>query len=79
MFTVYVLKSDRDGHRYVGFTSNLKRRLSEHNLGRVKSTKNRKPFQLIYKDEFESKAEAMSRENFFKSGKGREFLNSNSA
>ena len=54
----------------------FERRLIEHNSGRVKSTKNRKPFKLVFSEEFETKAEAMIREKFFKSGKGREFLNS---
>jgi len=76
MFTVYVLKSRKDGKRYIGFTSDLERRLSEHNSGMVKSTRNRKPFDLIYTETFTKKSEAMKREKFFKSGKGREFLNS---
>jgi putative endonuclease len=74
MFIVYVLFSLKDKKRYIGFTSNLERRLTEHNSGKVKSTKNRKPFELVYSEEFTSKTDAMNREKFFKSGKGREFL-----
>ncbi|HEY4755449.1 MAG TPA: GIY-YIG nuclease family protein [Ignavibacteriaceae bacterium] len=76
MYFVYILKSLKDHKRYIGFTSDLERRILEHNSGLVKSTRNRKPFELIYTEEFEIKEQAMDREKFFKSGKGREFLKS---
>ncbi len=76
MYFVYILKSLKDHKRYIGFTSDLERRILEHNSGLVKSTRNRKPFELIYTEEFEIKEQAMAREKFFKSGKGREFLKS---
>ena len=71
---VYVLKSLRDSKRYIGYTENLDRRIREHNTGMVKSTRHRKPLEIIYTEEFRSKAEAQQREKFFKSGKGREYL-----
>ncbi len=74
MYFVYVLKSLEDNKRYIGMSSNIERRLKEHNNGLVKSTKNRKPLKLIYFEEFPSKTEALKRENFFKSGSGRRFL-----
>lgn len=76
MFYVYVLRSKRDSKRYIGFTDDLARRFSEHNRGMVKSTRNRRPLELIYHEEFEEKAEAMHREEFFKTGQGRIYLNS---
>ncbi len=57
-------------------TSDIDRRILEHNDGLVKSTKNRRPLELIYSEKFEAKSEAMKREKFFKSGRGREFLKS---
>jgi len=75
MYYVYILLSERDQKRYMGFTQDLERRIVEHNSGLVKSTKNRIPLKLIYFERFENKVEAMNREKFFKSGKGREFLN----
>jgi len=75
MYYVYILLSERDQKRYIGFTQDLERRIVEHNSGLVKSTKNRIPLKLIYFERFENKVEAMKREKFFKSGKGREFLN----
>jgi len=75
MFFVYVLLSQKDFKRYIGFTKNLERRVFEHNQGLVKSTRNRRPLKLIYFEEYSDKQKAMQREKFFKSGKGREFLN----
>ena len=74
MFTVYVLLSEKDNKQYIGFTDNIQRRLSEHHSGLVDSTKHRRPMNLIYSEEFESKKEAMEREKFFKSHKGRDYL-----
>ena len=73
-YIVYVLKSKKDNKRYIGFTDNLERRISEHNSGLVKSTQSRRPLTLAYFEEFETKSEAMNREKFFKTGFGRSFL-----
>ncbi|MGK9367610.1 GIY-YIG nuclease family protein [Melioribacter sp. Ez-97] len=76
MFYVYVLRSLKDNKRYIGLTANITRRFREHQEGLVKSTRNRRPFELIYFESFENKSDALKREKFFKTGKGREFLNS---
>ena len=76
MFYVYVLKSQRDFKRYIGYTETLHKRFDDHNSGLCKSTKSRKPFELIYSEKFRTRSEAMKREKFLKSGKGREYLNS---
>lgn len=76
MFFVYILKSLKDGKRYIGYTNNLKRRLTEHNSGLCKSTSKRFPFELVHSEEYEEKSEAMKRERFFKSGRGREYMKS---
>ena len=75
MFTVYILISLKDQKRYIGLTENLERRIHEHNSGLVKSTKNGRPLKLIHTENFEDKKEAQSKERFYKTGKGREFLN----
>ena len=59
---MYVLKSNKDNKLYIGYTSDLKKRLKEHNLGLVRSTKSRKPFTLIYYEAYQSKNEAKHRE-----------------
>ena len=54
-YFVYIFTSLKDSKRYIGMTSDLNRRLNEHNSGKVKSTKNRRPLELIYTEEFTSK------------------------
>ncbi|MEI8068010.1 MAG: GIY-YIG nuclease family protein [Candidatus Shapirobacteria bacterium] len=68
MFYVYILKSIKDGNIYTGYTSNLKRRIIEHNLGKVISTKNRHPLNLIYYEGYLNKEDAKNREKYLKSG-----------
>ncbi|MDP3052398.1 MAG: GIY-YIG nuclease family protein [bacterium] len=55
----------------------IERRLKEHNFGESKYTKLTKPFVLIYKEEYQTRKEAVQRELFFKSGKGREWIKNN--
>lgn len=74
MYTVYAIKSINKNYTYVGFTSNLPKRLFYHNNGYEKSTKPYAPFKLIYKEEVESRIKAREREVFLKSGTGRLFL-----
>ena len=74
MHYVYVLRSLKDSKKYIGYTENLDRRLHEHESGMVKSTRYRRPIELIYKESFKDKTDALKKEKFFKSGKGREFL-----
>ncbi len=74
MFFVYLLRSQRTGRLYVGFTSDVAHRLGQHNQDVTKSTKGQGPWELVYQERFETRAEAMRRERFFKSGQGREAL-----
>ena len=74
MYTVYAIKSEVDGRIYVGFTSNLERRIKEHNSGKTKSTKGFRPWNLIYFEKVEGRKEARLREKYYKSGIGKEFL-----
>lgn len=74
MFYVYVLKSLKNERLYTGSTNNLERRLHEHNIGQTKYTKKAGPFELIYKEAYNTSLEAKKRERFLKTGKGRELL-----
>ena len=75
MFSIYVLKSLRNGKRYVGYTSkDPEVRLKEHNTGSNVFTSHNRPFIVVHFEKFESKTETIKREKFLKSGKGREFL-----
>ncbi len=49
MFYVYILQSEKDKKFYVGYSEDLEMRLRLHNNGRIKSTKNRRPFKSIMK------------------------------
>lgn len=62
VFYLYILKSRKDEKLYVGYTSDLRRRLGEHNSGKVKSTKSRAPFDLKYYEAFSNESEAKNRE-----------------
>ncbi|MFH1597499.1 MAG: GIY-YIG nuclease family protein [Patescibacteria group bacterium] len=63
---VYILKSQKDRNLYVGATSDVRKRFDEHNRGRVKSTRNRRPLVLVYKEEYRTLSEARKREWYLK-------------
>lgn len=75
-FYTYVLRSLKDGNLYIGWSDDLKRRLSSHNKGRVDATKGRLPFDLVYYEACLSKKKAVRREKSLKTGFGRKFLKS---
>ena len=58
MYYLYILKSKKDNQLYVGSTTDLRRRLSEHNSGMVASTKSRAPFELRYYEAFHTENDA---------------------
>ncbi|MDF1497275.1 MAG: GIY-YIG nuclease family protein [Patescibacteria group bacterium] len=74
MYYVYVLISLKDRKLYVGFTSDINRRLSEHLDGKSKSTKDRRPLKLIYYESYLEEYEAKRREIYLKGGNGRSQL-----
>jgi putative endonuclease len=76
MYYTYVLKSKKDNYLYIGYTDNLKRRYLEHKEGQVKSTKDRRPVELVYYEACINKMKAIKREKYFKTGFGRRFLKS---
>jgi len=62
MFYTYVLQSEKDGKFYVGFTQDLKQRFEQHQKGQVDSTKDRRPFKLIYYEACIDRNDATKRE-----------------
>ncbi|GMR18927.1 MAG: GIY-YIG nuclease family protein [Patescibacteria group bacterium] len=74
VYYVYVLQSDSDANLYIGSTSNLKKRLADHQVGRVEATKYRRPLRLVYYEASLSKDKTYNREKYFKTGFGRRFL-----
>ncbi len=74
MYYTYILFSQKDKRTYVGFTKNMKRRLQQHNSGKVKATKYRAPLVVFKLEEFETIKEAKARELWWKSSTGRKEL-----
>jgi putative endonuclease len=74
MFYVYVLRSAADDGFYIGYSTDLRRRLSEHKQGASFATKHRGPWKLIYYEAYIERADAEGRERYLKSGSGRRFL-----
>jgi predicted GIY-YIG superfamily endonuclease len=64
-----------DSNLYVGSTNDINRRLTEHNSGKVDSTKNRTPFNLEAYFAVKGHSKAIELEKYFKTGSGRAFLN----
>ena len=74
MFTTYVLQSRRTHRFYTGSTSDLANRLDQHSTDASFSTKHRGPWILVHREDFVTLAEAVRRERYFKTGKGRDEL-----
>ena len=66
MYYLYILKSKYDQAGYIGSTTDLRRRLLEHQRGLVQSTKNRRPLDLVYYEAYKSLADARRREQMLK-------------
>ncbi len=72
-YYVYILISEiRKNWSYVGQTDNLERRINEHNKGKVKSTKGMCPLKIVHTESYLSRDKSLMRENYLKSGSGRE-------
>ena len=73
-YCVYVLFSQKDHLLYVGYTSNLEKRLEYHQQGKTKSTANRGPLILIFCEFYLFKQDALKRESYFKKTAGKKAL-----
>jgi putative endonuclease len=84
-YFTYVLLSLKDKQFYSGFTTDLDNRTRRHSDGEVPSTKYRRPLVLIFYEAYLNKSDALRREKYFKTTKGkttlrtmlREYLNDN--
>lgn len=74
MYYVYVLLSGKDHNFYVGFSEKLEQRVDEHSAGKNISTKLRRPLKLIYFEGHTSRFDALRREQYFKTTKGKATL-----
>lgn len=66
MWCVYMIKSAQKNWYYIGSTDSLTRRLSEHNKGRVISTKRYIPLKLVFLKELKTEKEAREYEKRLK-------------
>ncbi|MDO8570512.1 MAG: GIY-YIG nuclease family protein [Candidatus Daviesbacteria bacterium] len=73
-FCIYVLLSKKDNKFYIGYTSNLKQRLTSHFNGESAATAPRRPFDLIFCEYFLSKSDALRREKYLKTTSGKKGL-----
>ena len=69
IFYVYIMVNP-DGRHYIGTSSDIEARLKKHNSKSSEWTRFRGPWELVYKEEFETKHEALLRERVIKSYKG---------
>ncbi len=76
MFYVYVLHSTRDWGLYIGYSTGLRRRLSEHKDGASRATGYRGPWNLIYYEAYVEETDPVGRERYSKSVGGGKLLRS---
>ena len=73
-FYVYILYSESRDKYYVGSCDDLEKRLADHNSGRSTYTKTGKPWQLKYREVYESRSVARRRELEIKKKKSRKYI-----
>jgi putative endonuclease len=78
MYYVYVLKSIKDKQFYVGYTNDLEQRILAHERGKVYSTRQRRPIELIYYEACRQSEDALRREKYLKTTYGKRYLRNRS-
>lgn len=73
-YCVYVLFSEKDWLLYIGYSSDLEKRIEKHNSGGCKSTAPRRPLKLIFAEYYLFQPDAMRREEYFKTTAGKKAL-----
>ncbi len=74
MYFTYILYSQKLDKFYIGSTDNLDRRLMEHNRGKGNYTKNGVPWELIFREVYETRRAAVQREKYIKGRKSRAYI-----
>lgn len=70
-FYVYILQSLKNESFYIGYSTDLKNRVKQHNNGESQSTKPFRPYKLIFYEAFLNEKDAKNREEYLKGGYGR--------
>jgi len=73
-FYVYIIQSELDRSYYIGSTQDLDERLRRHNQGRSTYTKAKRPWKLVYYEEFIDRSSAMKREREIKRQRSKKFI-----
>jgi putative endonuclease len=73
-YYIYVLKSGKDNNFYTGYTNNVNKRVKQHNVGEVQSTKYRLPLTLIYWEGCLNQKDALRREKYLKTAWGKRYI-----
>ncbi|PKM91122.1 excinuclease ABC subunit C [Candidatus Falkowbacteria bacterium HGW-Falkowbacteria-1] len=75
MYYIYILENKNDKSWYTGYSSNLRRRIRDHLIGKgCQTTSKKNAWYLIYYEAYLIKKDAMKREAFLKSGAGRKYI-----
>ncbi len=74
MHYVYVLRSLKDRNFYTGYTTDLWQRVADHNAGKARTTRHRRPLELIYYEAYLLPKDAKAHELFLKSGSGKRYI-----
>ncbi len=74
VYWVYVLESLKNGSKYIGSTHDVEHRLDLHNAGFCPPTQEHRPWKVIYKEEHPTRTSANRKEEFFKTGRGKDVL-----
>lgn len=75
MYFVYILKSERDGSKYIGCTTDIKRRIAKHRRGEVRFTRPKRLYKLIWFPCFSNREKVYVFERYLKSSSGHAFTN----
>lgn len=73
MYWVYVIKN-REGKIYIGQTKDIEKRILYHNKGWSRYTKKKGDWEIVLKEGYNSRREAIKREKELKTGRGREYI-----
>ncbi len=76
MYFVYILRSRKDKKLYTGYTNDLKKRFKLHNAGKIISTMNRTPLELVYFEACLNQQDATRREKYLKTAWGKRYIKS---
>jgi len=74
VYYLYIIQSDKDGSFYIGTTQNVDARILRHNQGRSKYTRTKRPWNLVYVEDYPDRSSAMKREYAIKRRKSKDYI-----